>query len=228
MTTYPKPADVKVTVDIVIFAMRDTRLEVLLIKRKFAPYAGQWALPGGFVLQDEGLDDAARRELVEETGISQGYLEQLYSFGRPGRDPRGHVVTVAYFALLDHLPDPAASTDAEDSRWVPVKDLPPLAFDHAEILAYARERLKTKFEYTTASFSLLPKRFMLSDLQRVYEAVLERPLDKRNFRKKILSLDILNATGELEQRGISRPGELYEFSAEKFETLRSRGLLFPF
>lgn len=227
MTTFQKPGDVKVTVDIVIFSMAREELQVLLIRRKYEPFAGQWALPGGFVLQGEGLDAAARRELLEETGVAHSYLEQLYTFGNPGRDPRGQVITVAYFALLNHLPEPIASTDAEDSRWFPLSSLPDLAFDHGDILAYAAERLRNKFEYTTASFSLLPDRFTLTDLQKVYEAVLGRPLDKRNFRKKILSLDILNATGEF-QRGIARPAELYEFSAEKFETLRSKGILFPF
>jgi 8-oxo-dGTP diphosphatase len=214
-----------VTVDIVAFALQGDQLQVLLVQRKFEPFAGRWALPGGFVLQDEGLDEAAHRELLEETGV-QGYLEQLYSFGRPGRDPRGQVVTIAYLALLDHVPTPTADTDAADSRWFPVKSRPELGFDHQEIIDYAVERLRNKFEYTAASFSLLPARFMLSDLQRAYEAVLERPLDKRNFRKKMLSLDILVATGALQQRGISRPGELYEFSAEKFATLRSKGLAF--
>lgn len=227
MKAYPKPGDVKVTVDIVIFSMDRDGLQVLLIRRKYDPFAGQWALPGGFVLQNESLDTAARRELLEETGVAHGYLEQLYTFGTPGRDPRGQIITVAYFALLNHLPTPLANTDAEDSRWFPVASLPDLAFDHPEILRTAIERLRNKFEYTTASFSLLPDRFTLTDLQKVYEAVLDRPLDKRNFRKKILSLDILNSTGEF-QRGISRPAELYEFSAEKFETLRSKGILFPF
>ena len=228
MKSYSEPGEIKITVDIVVFAMKHDSLQVLLIKRKYSPFEDCWALPGGFVLQNEGLDAAALRELVEETGVQHSYLEQLYSFGDPGRDPRGRVVTVAYFALLNHLPVPVASTDAKDSRWFPVSDLPSLAFDHDQIVRYSLDRLRSKFEYTTASFSLLSDRFTLTELQKVYEAVLGKLLDKRNFRKKLLSLDILTATGEFQKQGISRPAELYEFSANKFETLRSRGILFPF
>ncbi len=220
--------DIKVTVDIVIFAMREDYLNVLLIKRKYDPFKGEWALPGGFILPHEDILEAAKRELKEETGVSANYLEQLYTFGGPKRDPRGPVITVSYVALLNHVPDLSASTDAEDSQWFPVYQLPSLAFDHSEILKYAIERLRNKFEYTTASFTLLPDKFTLTELQRIYEQVLNKVLDKRNFRKKILSLDVLIPTGELKKQGISRPAELYQFSAEKFENLRSKGILFPF
>ncbi len=221
-------ADIKVTVDIVIFAMREDYLNVLLIKRKYEPFKGEWALPGGFILPHEDILEAAKRELKEETGVSASYLEQLYTFGGPKRDPRGPVITVSYVALLNHVPELSPSTDAEDSKWFPVYELPVLAFDHSEILNYAMERLRNKFEYTTASFTLLPEKFTLTELQRIYEQVLNKQLDKRNFRKKILSLDVLIPTGELKKQGISRPAEFYQFSAEKFENLRSKGILFPF
>lgn len=220
--------EIKVTVDIVVFSMKAERLNVLLIKRKYQPFRGKWALPGGFILPHEDILEAANRELKEETGVFASYLEQLYTFGKPKRDPRGQVVTVSYFALLNHVPELSPSTDAADSAWFPVYAHPELAFDHKEILTYAVERLRNKFEYTTASFTLLPEKFTLTELQRVYEEVLNKQLDKRNFRKKIISHDILIPTGELKKMGSARPAELFHFSSVKFESLRSRGVFFPF
>ncbi len=218
--------NLRVTVDIVIFTILDGRLHVLLVRRGVAPFEGKWAIPGGFVLEDESLDEAARRELVEETGVSDVYLEQLYSFGEPKRDPRGRVVTVTYFALI------AAGTvrggsDAAEARWHPMKSLPPLAFDHAEILEYALERLRNKLEYTTVGFQFLPREFTLSELQQVYETILDKRLDKRNFRRKIGLLGIVRATGRSRSAG-RRPAKLYSFQARKFEKLRDMGILFPF
>jgi ADP-ribose pyrophosphatase YjhB (NUDIX family) len=212
---------VQVTVDVVIFALRDGQLQVLLIQRGIPPFEGRWALPGGFVLEDESLDAAARRELVEETGVQDVYLEQLYTFGEPGRDPRGRVVTVAYYALLTtEAATPVAGTDAGAARWVPARKHPPLAFDHERILAYALERIANKLEYTTIGFKLLPKKFTLGQLQRVYEAVLGRTLDKRNFRRKIALLGVLKPLEEWAQDGPSRPAQLYRFSAKPSERLR--------
>jgi len=224
-----KASDIQVTVDLVIFAMRDWQLEVLLIQRGVPPFAGRWALPGGFVLDGESLDAAARRELAEETGVRDVYLEQLYTFGEPKRDPRGRVVTVAYYALLTTEVAPlVAGTDAGAARWMPARQHPPLAFDHEQILSYALERLTNKLEYTTVGFQLLPKKFTLGQLQRVYEAVLGRPLDKRNFRRKIALLAILKPLQEWAHEGPSRPAQLYQFSAKRFERLRDKGILFPF
>lgn len=221
--------DVQVTVDLVIFALRDGELQVLLIQRGVPPFQGRWALPGGFVTRGESLEDAARRELVEETGVRDVYLEQLYTFGDPDRDPRGRVITVAYYALMTGAAAaPVAGTDAGAARWVPARHHPPLAFDHQRILDYALERLAMKLEYTTVGFQLLPKKFTLTQLQRVYEAVLGRPLDKRNFRRKIALLDILKPLEEWVQEGPSRPAQLFKFSAKQFERLRDKGILFPF
>ena len=221
--------DVQVTVDLVIFALREGELQVLLIQRGVPPFEGRWALPGGFVTRGESLEDAARRELVEETGVRDVYLEQLYTFGDPGRDPRGRVITVAYYALMTgEAATPVAGTDAGAARWVPARNHPPLAFDHERILDYALERLANKLEYTTVGFQLLPKKFTLSHLQRVYESVLGRPLDKRNFRRKIALLGILKPLEEWAQEGPSRPAQLFKFSAKQFERLRDKGILFPF
>jgi len=204
---------IQVTVDVVIFALRDGVLQVLLIQRGIPPFEGRWALPGGFVLEHESVDEAARRELEEETGVRDVYLEQLYTFGEPNRDPRGRVVTVAYYALLTtDAATPVAGTDAGAAQWMPARRHPPLAFDHDRILAYAIERLVNKLEYTTVGFKLLPRKFTLSQLQRVYEAVLGRTLDKRNFRRKIALLGVLRPLEEWVQDGPSRPAQLYRFS----------------
>jgi ADP-ribose pyrophosphatase YjhB (NUDIX family) len=225
----PKKTDLQVTVDVVIFALRDWELQVLLIQRRLPPFEGGWALPGGFVRDGESLDAAARRELEEETGVRDVYLEQLYTFGDPDRDPRGRVVTVAYYALLtgDAVPL-AAGTDAGAAMWMPARKHPPLAFDHEGILDYALQRLSNKLEYTTVGFKLLPKKFTLGQLQRVYETVLGRKLDKRNFRRKMSLLGILKPLDEWIQDGPSRPAQLHRFSAKQFEQLRDKGILFPF
>lgn len=201
-----------VTVDIVLFTILDGELKVLLIKRRDPPFADMWALPGGFVRKGETLRDAALRELSEETNVSGVYLEQLYTFGDPGRDPRMWVVTVAYYALIssDELslrPD----TDAVDVGWHRVSSLPVLAFDHKQIVDCALERLRGKLNYTTVGFELLPEKFTLTQLQRVYEAILGREIDKRNFRKKILGMQILKDLNETKMEGIHRPARLYTF-----------------
>lgn len=219
----------QVAVDVVIFALHEGKLQVLLIQRGVPPFERQWALPGGFVLEHESVEAAARRELAEETGVRDVYLEQLYTFGEPTRDPRGRVVTVAYYALLTADVAPVvAGTDAGAAGWMPARKHPPLAFDHDRILDYALERLVNKLEYTTVGFKLLPKKFTLSQLQRVYEAVLGRTLDKRNFRRKIALLDILTPLQEWDREGPTRPAQLYRFSAKRFERLKDRGILFPF
>jgi 8-oxo-dGTP diphosphatase len=207
--------DVRVAVDLVIFTIRDGALHALLIRRAAPPFEGRWALPGGFILHGESLEDAALRELGEETGVRNVYLEQLYSFGDPDRDPRGRVISVAYYALVaaDRAPLSAGS-DASDARWWPVAKHPPLAFDHGRILEYALERLRNKLEYTTVGFQLLPPKFTLTQLQLVYEAILGRPLDKRNFRRKMELLGILKPLQEWAREGRSRPAQLFTFSAK--------------
>lgn len=221
----------RVAVDVVIFAVREERLKVLLIKRGVPPFLGRWAVPGGFLKEDEGIDEAARRELHEETGVGEVFLEQLYTFGRPGRDPRGRVLSVCYFALLPPeraAAAPVAGGDAREAGWFDADEPPKLAFDHEEILGYALTRLRWKLDWSTAGFGLTPKRFTLTELQKTFESVLKRSIDKRNFRRKVLALGILRPTPELRREGLARPARLYEFSAEKFERLRERGVLFPF
>ncbi len=221
---YPRPS---VTVDCVVLGLDAADLKVLLIQRGVEPFVHAWALPGGFVQAEEALDDAARRELREETGIEDVFLEQLYTFGAPGRDPRGRVITVAYYALAK-LSDYRiqAATDAENVAWYPLTELPRLAFDHAAIIERAVERLRGKVRYAPIGFELLPPRFSLTQLQRLYEIVLERPLDKRNFRKKILSLDLVVETDEYEQGVRHRAARLYRFDKKKYERLLRQGFEF--
>ena len=222
-------SELRVAVDLVIFTVRDDALHVLLVQRGVTPFAGRWALPGGFVRADESLESAARRELEEETGVRDVYLEQLYTFGEPDRDPRGRVMTVAYFALIAaDRQTLSPGTDAAAARWWPSGAPPALAFDHRQILDYAVERLRNKLEYTTVGFQLLPRKFTLTQLQRVYEAILGRALDKRNFRRKMELLEILRPLAEQAQDGPSRPAQLYSFSARQFEKLKDKGILFPF
>lgn len=221
---YPRPA---LTVDCAVFGLDGGELKLMLIQRQLDPFRHRWALPGGFVQMDEALEDAARRELSEETGIERVFLEQLYTFGSPGRDPRGRVVTVAYYALAnlaDHRIQ--AATDAENAGWFSIHDLPTLAFDHADIIGAALERLRNKVRYTPVGFELLPKKFTLSALQRLYETVLERPLDKRNFRKKILGMGLLVETDEVEKDVAHRAARLYRFDRRRYRQLTKRGFEF--
>ncbi len=221
---YPRAA---LTVDCVVFGLDVDDLKVLLIQRKLDPHQHQWALPGGFVRIDETLDEAARRELAEESGITDVYLEQLYTFGELERDPRERIVTVAYYALAklsDHRI--RAATDAERVAWFGLDDVPKLAFDHAKILDRALERLRGKVRYAPIGFELLPPRFTLTQLQRLYELVLQQPLDKRNFRKKILSMELLIETDEVEQGVRHRAARLYKFDRKKYEKLTRHGFSF--
>jgi 8-oxo-dGTP diphosphatase len=227
MSEVSSPARPALTVDAVVFGLDEEGLKVLLIERGRPPYAGSWAIPGGFVVAGEHLEDAARRELEEETGLSGIYLEQLYTFGDPGRDPREHVVSVAWFALVnirDHLE--SRGSDASDAAWFPVHDTPKLAFDHARILETALERLKGKVRYRPVGFELLPPKFSLGQLQHLYETILEQPLDKRNFRKKVLGLGLLVAQGEREKNVARRPAQLYCFDRTKYQQLERKGFEF--
>jgi 8-oxo-dGTP diphosphatase len=217
-----------VTVDVVIFTVRDRILHVLLVRRGISPFEGQYAIPGGFIHENESLEEAAVRELYEETGVRDVFLEQLYSFGNVSRDPRGRVITVAYYALIASAQRSlSAGTDAAEACWFPIAELPEVAFDHRQILDYALERLRNKLEYTTVGFQLLPEKFTLSELQTVYEAILGKRLDKRNFRRKIALLRILKPLREWQKTG-RKPAQLYRFAATRFEKLKDKGILFPF
>jgi 8-oxo-dGTP diphosphatase len=218
-----------VTVDTVIFTVLDHTLQVLLVKRREEKFAGLWSLPGGFVSEHEPLEDAALRELQEATGVRDVYLEQLYTFGDPGRDTRGRVVSVAYVALLAADRCPLVPNDLEaEARWWPVYELPDLAFDHPRMIQVALGRVRTKLEYTTIGFQLMPATFTLSELQRVYEVILDRPLDKRNFRRRLSLLDLVEPTGEMHRDGPGRPALLHRFRHVDFVNLRERGIHSPF
>jgi len=224
--SHPRPS---VTVDCVVFGLdlEAADLKILLIQRKRDPFAGLWAFPGGFVEEHETLEESAKRELQEETGIARLYLEQLYSFGDPGRDPRGHTVTVAYYALVklsDHAPK--AADDAKAVDWFSVSKPPTLAFDHDMILATAVARLRAKVRYQPIGFELLPAKFTLSQLQRLYEIVLERPLDKRNFRKKILGMGLLIDLEETQKDVAHRAAQLYRFDEQRYRGLVAEGFNF--
>jgi 8-oxo-dGTP diphosphatase len=221
---YPRPA---LTVDIVIFSLRENQLQVLLIQRGEEPFAGMWALPGGFVRMEETLEAAAARELAEETGVTNTYLEQLYTYGDLQRDPRGRVVTVAHFALIpaDRPVQLEGGSDASLARWFPVGALPSLAFDHAVIAAYALRRLRYKLEYTAVGFELLPAEFSLSELQTTYEIVLGEKLDKRNFRRRILESATIEPTGH-RRGGEGRPAQLFRYRPDAVAEVKARRL-FP-
>jgi len=205
-----------VTTDIVVFTLQDAALRVLLVRRGNKPFKGTWALPGGFVRPDEDLEACARRELLEETGVSGYYLEQLYTFGSVDRDPRERVITVAYYALISN--DKVvlkASADADAAAWFPANRLPQLAFDHKAILTLARERLSAKLDYSTIAFQFLPATFTLTDLQAVYEIIRGETIDKRNFRKAILALGKLEATRKFRREVAHRPAMLYRLKTRK-------------
>lgn len=216
-----------VTVDCVVFGVdfEEEHLKVLLIQRDLDPFAGQWALPGGFVREDESLEDAAARELAEEAGVRDVFLEQLYTFGAPTRDPRERVISVAYMALVrpsDHRAQ--AATDARDARWFDIGDVPDvLSFDHGEILQTALERVRGKVRYHPIGFELLPERFTLTQLQRVYELVLEQELDKRNFQRKLHRMEILVDTGEVQQNVSHRAARYYRFDEDAYARLKREG-----
>jgi 8-oxo-dGTP diphosphatase len=208
---YDRPS---VTADVVLLAFRDGELQVLLVRRRHWPYADHWALPGGFVNLDESLEQAARRELHEETGLEGIPLEQLHTFGDPQRDPRSRVISVAHVALVgpEEARDVLGGDDAAEARWWAVDRLPPLAFDHDRMLARARQWLSGKLFVTTLGRALLPETFTLAELRAVYEAVLREKLDSRDFRRKILAAGVLIQAGEAEP-GERRVAQRYRFQA---------------
>ena len=217
------------TVDCVIFGLDldEETLKVMLIQRDVEAYEGVWAIPGGFVRPGETLMQAATRELEEETGIKDVFLEQLYTFGDPHRDPRGWIVSVAYYALVSpDKHDIRATADAREAQWFPITSVPRLAFDHEEILARALERIRGKLTYAPLGFELLPQKFTIKQLQKVYEIVLGRTLDNRNFRKKIFAMDVLRELGEMQKGVPHRAARLYKFDERKYNQMLKRGLSF--
>ena len=213
---YPHPA---VTVDVVVFTVENDDLKVLFIQRDQEPFKGQWAFPGGFVDIDERLSDAAKRELKEETGVSVNFLEQFYTFGRPDRDPRERIITVAYYALIpsDQLAL-VAGDDARDAQLFSTNELPPLAGDHGNIFRVAKQRVNERLNDADFAFRMLPETFTMYELRRVYELFLGETLDKRNFIKKMNALDQIEETGEKRESVRHRPARLYRVKAPTTET----------
>ncbi|WP_439132043.1 NUDIX hydrolase [Polaribacter sp.] len=218
---------IKLTVDAVVFGYEEGKITVLLIKRKYEPFKNKWAIPGGFILDDESLEEAVERELFEETGVKINYLEQLYTFGNPERDPRGRIVSIAYFGLV--RPDTFrlfASTDAEAAQWFAIDDLPELSFDHKSILEMAIKRLQGKITYEPIGFELLDQKFPFSDLEKLYSTLLGRKVDRRNFRKKIIGLNVLDELEEKVSKGSGRPANLFQFNTKRYFQLKKEGIIF--
>jgi 8-oxo-dGTP diphosphatase len=209
------------TVDSIIFQLQSDELTVLLIRRSADPFAGHYALPGGYIAAGETTTDGLDRVLQAKAGVSTdalGIIEQLYTFDTVARDPRGHAVSVAYMGLGRNL-EPLAGASTQNPQFFPVNNLPALAYDHRSIIEYALERLRSKLTYTNAIYALLPAKFSLTQLQTAYEAVLGRPLDKRNFRKKFLSLELIRETDEMYKEGAHRPARLYTFRSTQLQYL---------
>ncbi len=214
-------------VDCVVFGLDEEDLKIILIQRDLAPFRGRWAIPGGFVHIAESLEEAAIRELKEETGVEDVFLEQLYTFGDVKRDPRERVVSVAYYALVnlrDHVIK--AATDARNAAWFSVDDIPALSFDHNRIVEVALKRLKGKVRYEPIGFELLPEKFTLTELQKMYEKILDQEIDKRNFRKKILGMGLLRELDEVQMDVAHRAARLYKFDQKKYLHLKERGFNF--
>lgn len=220
--------NIKIAVDAIVFGYTDNKLNVLLIKQKFGVLKNQWALVGGFVKDNETLNSAVNRELQEEAGIKVNYLEQLFTFGDDiNRDPRFHVVSVAYFALVNSTKlILKANSDAEDAKWFSINELPHLAFDHKYIIEIAKKRLRSKLTYQPIGFDLLPKEFLFSELETLYCTILEKDIDRRNFRKKILSFGIIEETEKFGDNKNGRPAKLYKFNKLKYNKLSQEGFLF--
>lgn len=216
MGNLTKRSHYSLSTDCVVFGYHNGSLDVALIERKNTPFKGKWALPGGFMEGDETVEECARRELHEETGIEDVYLEQFQVFSEPDRDPRGRVITVAFFALVNtndyHL---VADEDAADAKWWPAYDLPELAFDHPQIYARALEALRHAVESKPLAYHLLPKEFRLSELQRLYERIFDTELDKRNFRKQVAQMPFIKPTGKMTSGDRHRPAQLYKFLRRK-------------
>jgi len=219
--------NIKIAVDAVVFGYSNNKLNVLLIQQKYGSNAGKWALPGGFVKDTETLDEAVVRELKEETGVTANYLEQLYTFGSINRDERMRVVAIAYIALINPKNYKLkADTDAKDAQWFEINEIPSLAFDHNQIIDKGLERLRAKINYQPIGFELLATKFPFSDLEHLYQTILNKEIDRRNFRKKLLSFGILQETDDFQKIGSGRPAKLFKFNSKKYKELESKGFHF--
>lgn len=221
---YPHPA---VTTDCVIFGFNGERLQVLLIERGIEPYKGRWAFPGGFLKMDETAEEGAKRELKEETGLENAYIQQLHTFSATNRDPRERVITIAYYALVK-IQEVKGGDDAASARWFPLDEIPPLAFDHDYILRMATQRLREQIHFQPIGFELLPEKFTIKELQSLYEAILGINFDRRNFAKKMLHLEILTELNETVWPTPKREARLYKFNSDKYEELKRKGFRIEF
>ena len=209
-----------ITADAVVFTILNKELKILLIKRKKEPFKGKFALPGGFVELDENLEQAAKRELEEETGVKDIFLKKLHAFGDVGRDPRGRIVTIPFLALIEGEKIKLhATSDAEFAKWRPVYNLPQLGFDHKKIIDDALKHLRAEIQNTNIAFQIMSEKFTLSELQQAYEIILDKKLDKRNFRKKLRELNLLEELFETKMEGAHRPAKLYSFKEKKYKML---------
>ncbi len=209
----------EITVDVVILTIKDNMLKVLLVKRLNEPFRGRWAIPGGFIRLSENLDEAALRVLKEKTNVENIYLEQLYTFGDPLRRTDARVITCAYFALVREEDVQVALS--QDVDWYPVYDLPPLAFDHKEIIEYSLKRTRERLEMCPVAYQLLSEKFTLTEMQKSYELIMNKQLDKRNFRKKALGTDGLRELNEFSKSKSKRPARLYTFDKIKLDSKRA-------
>ncbi|WP_085765886.1 NUDIX hydrolase [Nonlabens spongiae] len=219
--------NIKLTVDAVVFGYENGKVYLLLINRKYEPFKNQWALPGGYVKDDENLEEAVARELKEESGVEINFLEQLYTFGAVDRDPRGRVVSISYYGLV--RPDKfqiSAATDAKDVKWFPLNEIPQVSFDHERIIESGIIRLRSKIKYEPIGFELLDAKFPFSDLEKLYSALLGEPVDRRNFRKKIKELNVLDELDDTLSTGPGRPARLFKFNKKRFFQLKKEGVHF--
>ena len=209
---YPHPS---VTTDCVIFGFDGVKLKVLLVERGMAPYKGRWAFPGGFLNMDESAEEGALRELKEETGLEGAYIRQFHTFSNPQRDPRERVITIAYYALV-RMQEVKGGDDASDARWFALDEVPPLAFDHDQILRKAEKTLRQQIHFEPVGFELLPEKFTIKQLQNLYEAILDMRFDRRNFYNKMRRLGMLELTGDTANPSQRREANLFSFNAGKY------------
>lgn len=221
---YPHPS---VTTDCVIFGFDGIKLKVLLVERGMAPYKGRWAFPGGFLNMDESAEEGALRELKEETGLEGAYIRQFHTFSNPQRDPRERVITIAYYALV-RMQEVKGGDDASDARWFALDEVPPLAFDHDQILRKAEKTLRQQIHFEPVGFELLPEKFTIKQLQNLYEAILDMRFDRRNFYNKMRRLGMLELTGDTANPSQRREANLFSFNAEKYTELKSKGFQLEF
>ena len=221
---YPHPS---VTTDCVIFGFDGVKLKVLLVERGMAPYKGRWAFPGGFLNMDESAEEGALRELKEETGLEGAYIRQFHTFSAPQRDPRERVITIAYYALV-RMQEVKGGDDASDARWFALDEVPPLAFDHDQILRKAEKTLRQQIHFEPVGFELLPEKFTIKQLQNLYEAILDMRFDRRNFNNKMRRLGMLELTGDTANPSQRREANLFSFNAEKYAELKSKGFQLEF